>query len=297
MIHILDLQFKGLPHVIAAFLVETLEGPVLVETGPYSTFPNLVSEVKRVGYNIEDIQHVLLSHIHFDHAGASWALAEKGAKIHLHPFGFNHMLDPSKLVQSATRIYGDEMDTLWGALNPIAEDHLIICDHGEEVIIGDKSFIAWHTPGHARHHIAWQLDDVMFTGDVGGIKIDGGLIVPPCPPPDINLEDWNNSIELIIKSSVDKLYLTHFGLIEDKASHFKKLKYILNDWAEWMKPYALSNKPLDEVTPLFQEYVTSQLSDFGLSGEAIDQYEAANPAWMSVAGLMRYWRKKKGVKG
>ncbi|NNF34145.1 MAG: MBL fold metallo-hydrolase, partial [Saprospiraceae bacterium] len=159
MIHILDLQFKGLPHVIAAFLVETTAGPVLIETGPYSTFSNLVSEVNRVGYKLEDIQHVLLSHIHFDHAGASWALAEKGATLYLHPFGFRHMSDPSKLVQSATRIYGDEMDTLWGAMKPIPADKLKVCSHEEEVVIGDKTFIALHTPGHAKHHIAWQLNN------------------------------------------------------------------------------------------------------------------------------------------
>lgn len=292
MIHILDLQFKGLPHVIAAFLVETTAGPVLIETGPYSTFPNLVSEVKRVGYNIEDIHHVLLSHIHFDHAGASWALAERGATIYLHPFGFRHMSDPSKLVQSATRIYGDEMDTLWGALKPIPTNKLKVCNHEEKVVIGDSTFTAWHTPGHAKHHIAWQLNNQMFTGDVGGVKIEGGLIVPPCPPPDINVEDWNNSIVLIRQSPVDQLYLTHFGLVEEKESHLDNLEYILNDWAQWMKPYAEAETPISEVRPLFEKYVADQLREFGLSDQAIDQYEAANPSWMSVSGLMRYWRKK-----
>ena len=292
MIHILDLKFKGLPHVIAAFLVETSDGPVLIETGPYSTYTTLVAEIERVGYKVEEVQNVLLSHIHFDHAGASWALAEHGAKVFLHPFGYKHMLDPSKLVSSATRIYGDEMDTLWGALNPIPNDHLVVCDHGQEIIIGGQKFTAWYTPGHARHHIAWQLEDVMFTGDVGGIKIEGGLIVPPCPPPDIHLEDWNNSIELIRNSPVNTLYLTHFGKIEDKTSHLDKLNYILNDWAQWMKPHAEANSMIEEVTPQFELYVANQLKSFGLSGQAIAQYEAANPSWMSVSGLMRYWSKK-----
>jgi glyoxylase-like metal-dependent hydrolase (beta-lactamase superfamily II) len=184
------------------------------------------------------------------------------------------------------------MDTLWGALNPIPEEHLIICEDQKEITIGDHTFKAWHTPGHARHHIAWQLDDVIFTGDVGGIKIEGGLIVPPCPPPDINLEDWNDSIELIRKSSVDQLYLTHFGIVEDKETHFDKLQFILNDWAQWMKPYAETETDLEIITPLFEDYVANQLKDFGLSGQAIDQYEAANPSWMSVIRLMRHWKKK-----
>ena len=186
------------------------------------------------------------------------------------------------------------MEPLWGALNPIQEDRLITCDHEEEIKVGDKTFKAWHTPGHARHHIAWQLDDVMFTGDVGGVKIEDGLIVPPCPPPDINLEDWNDSIELIRNSTVDKLYLTHYGLIEDKETHLNQLQHILNDWAQWMKPHAESESPMAEVTQQFEKYVADQLREHGLSGQAIDQYEAANPSWMSVAGLMRYWRKKKG---
>ncbi|NNF36585.1 MAG: MBL fold metallo-hydrolase, partial [Saprospiraceae bacterium] len=117
-------------------------------------------------------------------------------------------------------------------------------------------------------------------------------IVPPCPPPDINLEDWNNSIVLIRQSQVDTLYLTHFGVVEDKESHLNKLEYILNDWAQWMKTHAEANTPVSEVTPQFEKYVAGQLREFGLSGQAIDQYEAANPSWMSVSGLMRYWRKK-----
>jgi glyoxylase-like metal-dependent hydrolase (beta-lactamase superfamily II) len=185
------------------------------------------------------------------------------------------------------------MDALWGALHPISEECLIICDHEEEIVVGDHTFTAWHTPGHARHHIAWQLDNVLFTGDVAGIKIDGGLIVPPCPPPDINLEDWNHSIALIRKSSVDTLYLTHFGMVEDVNSHLDSLQFMLNDWAQWMKPYAEAQSELSEVTPLFEQYVASQLKEHGLTGQAIEQYEAANPSWMSVSGLMRYWRKKK----
>jgi glyoxylase-like metal-dependent hydrolase (beta-lactamase superfamily II) len=292
MIHILDLQFQGLEDVIAAFIVETSDGPVLIETGPYSTYQQLVAGVAKNGYNIQDIKHVLVSHIHFDHAGASWALAENGAKIYLHPVGAPHMAHPEKLVQSATRIYGDQMDTLWGALKPIPEEQLIICQHNEPVIIGDQTFVPWHTPGHASHHIAWQWKDNLFTGDVAGVKIQEGMVVPPCPPPDINLEDWKESIDLIRKLPLNTLYLTHYGPIDSITNHLDALEEILHDWAYWIKPYVDAGHKQEEVVPLFQEYVAKQLTEFGISEHAQVQYESANPSYMSVSGLMRYWKKK-----
>lgn len=292
MIHIIDLKFQGLEDVIAAFIVETSKGPVLIETGPYSTYQQLVSGVAKTGYSILDIQHVLLSHIHFDHAGASWALAKDGANIYLHPVGAPHMAHPEKLVQSATRIYGDQMDTLWGALKPIPEDQLIVCNHSEPVKIGDQTFIPWHTPGHASHHIAWQWKDNLFTGDVAGVKIQEGMVVPPCPPPDINLEHWKDSIDLIRKLPLNHLYLTHYGPIDDIESHLDSLEEILHDWAFWMKPHVEAGKKAEEVVPLFEQYVASQLKAYGISDHALDQYESANPSYMSVAGLMRYWKKK-----
>lgn len=292
MVHIIDLQHQGLENVIASFLVETSKGPVLIETGPYSDFERLKSGVEDLGYTMSDIQHVLLTHIHFDHAGASWALADHGAKIYLHPVGKPHMASPAKLVKSATRIYGDQMDTLWGAINPIHSSLLITCDHGEEVKIGDTTFTAWHTPGHASHHIAWQCEDRLFTGDVAGVKINNKVVVPPCPPPDIHIEAWEASIVLIRQLPVTKLYLTHFGMVENINRHLDDLLDILNHWALWMKPHAESNDDIQDITPRFQKYVSVQLKEKGLTSAEIERYESANPSWMSVTGLIRYWKKK-----
>ena len=292
MIHTIDLKHQKLDNVIASFLVETSEGPVLIESGPYSAYPQLKTGVEKLGYHIDDIHHVLLTHIHFDHAGAAWALAEKGANIYVHPIGYPHMIDPSKLVNSATRIYGDQMETLWGALNPISPSNLVTCDHKETISIGDQSFVSWHTPGHANHHIAWQWNNNLFTGDVAGVKIQSGIIVPPCPPPDINLEKWQESINLIRSLPLAHLYLTHYGRIDDIPGHLDGLEKILYNWAQWMKPYAEEACDVKDITPLFQNYVAGQLKDFGISETGILQYESANPSWMSVAGLMRYWNKK-----
>ncbi|MCI4666685.1 MAG: MBL fold metallo-hydrolase [Bacteroidia bacterium] len=293
-IHTLDLNFLT-DEAIASFVVESSDGPVLVETGPHSTLKNLERGLSDLGYGLEDIKHVLLTHIHFDHAGAAWALAQKGAKVYVHPFGYKHLLAPSKLYNSAKRIYGDQMERLWGLMEGIAEENLISVEDGTEIIVGDATFIGWHTPGHASHHIAWQLGDLVFAGDVAGCKIKQGPVVPPCPPPDINIEDWHASIDRILGLKPSRILLTHFGEVSEVETHFNELKEILQDWAAWMKvPFEQGRDPRD-VTPEFQAYANGQLKAKGLSEKEVARYDAANPAWMSVAGLMRYWKKKLGA--
>ncbi|MDX1906953.1 MAG: MBL fold metallo-hydrolase [Bacteroidia bacterium] len=291
MIHTLDLHFQ-IPHAVAAFVVETSAGPVLVETGPYSTYPHLVQGLKALGYVPGDIRHVLLSHIHFDHAGAAWALAAAGATIYVHPAGYKHLLDPARLYGSAQRIYGDMMETLWGAMKPIPADQLVAPEHGETFYIGDTTFTAWYTPGHAVHHIAWQTDDTLFTGDVGGCKIMDGPVVPPCPPPDIDIEAWVSSLHLMRELAPARLYLTHFGEITTPEPHLTALETRLLDWAAWMKPWFEAGTPAQEIIPVFQQYVYAQLQASGVAADDLAAYEAANPAFMSVAGLLRYWQKK-----
>lgn len=292
MYHTLDLHFLGYDEAIASFLIESSKGPILIESGPYSTFAHLENALAKHGYKASDVKHVLLTHIHFDHAGAAWAFAKTGAKIYLHPFGAGHMHDPSKLVASATMIYGDQMDVLWGKMEGIPQSNLVEMANEETVTIGEHAFTALHTPGHAKHHIAWELGRTIFTGDVAGVKIGNGPVVPPFPPPDINLEDWNESIDLILSRNPEKIVLTHFEARTNVTEHMKQLKTMLNDWAYWVKEKAEAGMSADDITPLFMDYTNAQLKQQGVSAEGLKQYEAANPAWMSVAGLMRYWKKK-----
>lgn len=292
MIHIIDLQFLRVPQVIAAYLIETTDGPVLVETGPHSTFKTLKAGIEKVGFSISDIKHVFLTHIHFDHAGAAWAFAELGAKVYLHPAGYPHMIDPSRLVQSAKRIYKDKMDELWGQLRPIDAQQMQQVKDQEQFTIGDKTLIAHHTPGHAIHHIAWELEGHLFAGDVAGVAIEKGVVFPPCPPPDIQVEDWQQSLERIRQLDLHTIYLAHYGAIKQINSHLNLLEQRLLDWAQWMKPFAEQGSPLEEITRKFEHYVAEQLRAEGISEKGIKQYEAANPAWMSVAGLIRYWKLK-----
>ena len=292
MYHIIDLYYQGYEQVIAAFLIESHDGPILVETGPYSTFLALEKGLADHGYRPSDVKHVLLTHIHFDHAGAAWAFAQMGATIYVHSIGIDHLHDPARLTASAARIYGDQMDVLWGEMKGVPLENLRAVQRDEKLSIGGEEFTALHTPGHAAHHIAWQWDDAIFAGDIAGVKINGAPVSPPCPPPDVNLEDWKDSIDLILSRKPNSLILTHFGPEKDPFNHLRELIEILDNWASWMKKEYESGRPEGEITPQFMKYAADQLRSQGVSEHGIKQYEAANPSWMSVAGLIRYWQKK-----
>lgn len=292
-IHILDLNFSGQKNGIASFLIITSEGPILIETGPHSTLPNLEKSLAISGYKLEDIQNVLITHIHLDHAGAAWCFADNGAKIYLHPLGYHHMNDPSRLLSSAKMIYKEDMDRLWGTLKPIKEEQLVTVKHIETVTVCGLNFTAWHTPGHAKHHIAWQLEDHLFTGDVAGVSIQHGPVIPPCPPPDINIEEWQKSIDLIRSiPNISSLYLTHFGKITDITNHLNKLENALDAYSSFFLPYSKANKTIEQVLPEFRDFVKNYLIAHGMNSEDALSYEAANPSDKSATGLMRYWKKK-----
>jgi len=280
-IHTIDLKFLGNANGICAYLVETSIGPILVETGPHSTLDTLVAGINEIGYVKEDIKHIFITHIHLDHAGAAWCFAEHGAKIYLHPFGYRHMHDPSKLLASAKMIYQDKMDFLWGTLKPIPADQLIEVGHGDQVKIDDFVVSAWHTPGHAKHHIAWLIGKDLFTGDVGGVCINDGPVIPPCPPPDINFEDWESSIQVIEElEDVEAFYLTHFG------------KVTISAYSSFAQPYYEKGMSVDQMLPSLKEFVQEYLTSHGMPKSDALAYEGANPSDMSAAGLMRYWKKK-----
>ncbi len=297
MLHTLDLRFLQTEETIAAFLYETAAGPVLFECGPHSVFPALKSELKKYGYAPADLQALFLTHIHFDHAGAAWALAQEGVRVYVHPRGYKHLQDPSRLYASAQRIYGDKMQTLWGDMKSIEPDLLHPTEHNEIITVGDTKITALHTPGHAVHHIAWRVGDEIIAGDVAGVKIDGGPVVPPCPPPDIDLEAWENSIDLLLQSNIKALHLTHFGKITAVEKHLTDLRGILWNWANFIKPHYDKGTQAEEIIPAFSAYTEQQLRDAGADDALVQKYAYANPAWMSVAGLLRYWSKRLTVDG
>ena len=288
---VLDLHFQT-AGTVGAFLVRTSEGPVLVETGPESLFHNLESAVNGQGFALDDIRHVFITHIHLDHGGAAWRLARHGARVYVHPAGAPHLQDPSKLLGSARRIYGEDMERLWGRLEPIAQEQITPLEDGQVVRFGSLGLQAIHTPGHAIHHITYRLDDGLFTGDVGGIRIGDGPVIPPFPAPDIDLEAWADSIARMRAAAPIYIYPTHFGIKSDGMAHFDSLEANIQRIAAWVRDQMNAGATEEAMVPRFQAFMHDLLAGHGLPGSAIQDYEIADPAFMSVYGLARYWRKR-----
>jgi len=278
---------------ISCFLIPHKDGLVLVESGPHSTIPNLEKAVKENGYKLSDITDVLLTHIHLDHAGGAWCLAEQGAKIYVHPKGYTHLKNPEKLLASATKLYGALMDELWGTLKPIKGNQLFEVADRQILNINKLAFTAHYTPGHATHHIAWQLANVIFTGDVAGIRLNNGPVVPPMPPPDINIEDWHTSIERLESlENITTFYLTHGGKITDCKHHLTQLKNNLNEYANFIFTHYQKQTPKLALIEMFTQFSKELLVKNGGDSEAMKSYENSNPSFMAVSGLWRYWKKK-----
>src|ERR687889_2923918 len=236
-IEIIDLDFMNTGQVIASFLLLGEDGAsaALVETGPTNCLDRLTAGLKDRGVSFEDVRQVFLTHIHLDHAGASGHLSGvlPNATFYVHEVGYPHLADPSKLVKSATRIYGERMDELWGEARPVPEDRIKVLKDGEETETAEGVLVAHDTPGHAYHHLAYLEpgSGALFSGDVAGIRLPGQSYVrPPTPPPEIDLEAWVQSIGLIRQLSPESLYPTHFGRFDDVGRHLGELEQRLQSW-------------------------------------------------------------------
>jgi glyoxylase-like metal-dependent hydrolase (beta-lactamase superfamily II) len=238
------------------------------------------------------VTHVLLTHIHLDHAGAAGWLARQGAEIYVHPVGAPHMLNPEKLIASATRIYGDKMETLWGEFLPVPEDKLHIAQDAEEIVIGNLRFVPINTPGHAEHHHAYLFEDICFSGDVGGVRIPGyQYLRVPMVPPELHMERWHESMKRLRREKFVRIAPTHFGIYDDPEWHLHQVDRALDDVAHWMEEVMPSDPSIEELRQLFTEKTLAENDALGLSEEVVTAYQLANPPGMSADGLMRYWKK------
>jgi glyoxylase-like metal-dependent hydrolase (beta-lactamase superfamily II) len=293
MIHVLDTQHLGRRGIIAVTLLETETGPVLFDTGPESTFENVANELRKLGFAPSDVRHVFLSHIHFDHAGAAWRFAALGATIYVHPRGAPHLIDPAKLVVSATRLYGGEMERLWGKFSAIAPERVRILEADAVVRVAPFEIRAVETPGHASHHHIYHWDDTVFGGDVAGVRLGGGPPVPPLVPPELDIEAWRASIAKIRELKPVKLYLPHFGLVTAGiAGHLDALEARIVRWSLWFRDRLRAGDDEQAMRTAFASYVASELRSAAAAESELADYEQADPSFMAVSAATRYWRKR-----
>lgn len=291
MVKVLDLQFQGVEKVIASFLLQSREGPVLIETGPESTYARLEAALKQEGVHPKEVRHVFVTHIHLDHAGAAWRFAELGATVYVHPRGAPHLVDPSRLLASAERIYGAMLKPLWGELKEIPQERVRVLEDGEVVDLGGLRVQALETLGHASHHHAYLVDGLLFAGDIAGVRIAPGPVLPPTPPPDIHLESWYASLDRILALRPEVLYLTHFGPYRDVEAHLLALRGVLEEWAGWVLHRLKEGLSLEEMTERFEAYWRRGLEEAGVEGGLAQLYALADPPYMNLQGLVRYWQK------
>ena len=275
----LDLYYQGAERVIGSYLVETEDGPALFDCGPSTCLERLYAALRQRGLELQDLGHLLLSHIHLDHAGAAGVLVRQHPtlQVHVSEIGAPHLEDPSRLEASARRLYGDTFDTLWGELAPVPEANIRVV--GSDVL-GLECF---PSPGHASHHVCYLAGDgTLYAGDAAGVRLQPDrTVVPPTPPPEFDLEEWNRTIDEIEKRRPSRLALVHFGVAEDPGPHLAQLRQRLADWT------ARVGQGVTE-----QEFSESVRSDVAATGGDVDTYERAMPFWQSYAGLKRYWEQR-----
>lgn len=291
-----DLRFLDRPRVIATAVLQSVQGVALVDPGPTSCLATLEATLAAHGITVGDIATILLTHIHLDHAGATGTLvrANPSIQVYVHERGARHMIDPAKLLESARRLFGDEMDRLYGEFVPVPVANVRILTGGERIEVGDRAFEVAYTPGHASHHVSYYDADsrIAFVGDVAGIRTGPDLFVmPPTLPPDIDLEAWRDSVTLVERWQPDTLFVTHFGPHSGVSAHLQALLEGLETMSQ-MVLRTLEGEGTDEermarFTAEMRIHLRQRLSE--AEATLYDQASRLPYCWM---GLARYWRKK-----
>jgi glyoxylase-like metal-dependent hydrolase (beta-lactamase superfamily II) len=273
-VRVIDLMHLGRERVIGCWQVHD----VLVDPGPSSCLPTLLDALGH-----EPPRALLLTHVHLDHAGATGSLVRRwpALDVYVHERGARHLIDPARLVSSAARLYGAGMDRLWGEMLPVPERNLHVLEGGERLRGG--AFEVGYTPGHAAHHVCYLHEGTAFVGDVGGVRISpSSMIIPPAPPPDIDVEAWHQSIELIRSWRPERLARTHFGSGDDVAVQLDELSARLDEWSELARA-----GDRDAFIATVREQIRRSVG-----AERAETYQQATPAEQTYAGYERYWSNR-----
>lgn len=297
MFEIIDLNFQGEPAIIASYVLRGPRGVAVIETGPASTYPALKAGLAGLGVELAQVTDVLVTHIHLDHAGAAgWLAQETGATVHVHSVGAPHLADPTRLLASARRIYGDAMDALWGETAPVPAGQVHALADGDVIDAAGRRIHAVDTPGHAWHHMAYLLDGLCFTGDVAAVRLPALTHVRvPTPPPEIDLPTWRHSLARLRTLRPDRLVPTHFGPVgADTLSHLAAVEEQLGAAAEFVRSRWQAGEDSAAIVTAYKPWIAQRASDDGADPGAVHRYEVIVPSEMCVQGLVRYWQKQAG---
>jgi glyoxylase-like metal-dependent hydrolase (beta-lactamase superfamily II) len=291
---LIDTLHQGQPGVVASYLLDGPHGPGLVDVGSGATFENLLAGVRAAGCDPLRIERIILTHIHLDHAGATGALVQAlpRARVYVHRLGAPHLIDPSRLVRSARRIYGERMSELWGEIIPVPPERITVVDEGDVIAVGPGMMRVFYTPGHAVHHVA-PFDErhgYLFPGDVAGVRLeDPPLVRPPTPPPDLSLEDWYASLDRILALHPRRLFLPHFGAVDAIDAHIAQLRERLRDWGDLALADMRAHLDAESIARTFAESDVERLAELR-DPDAARRYEIAANYLMSAQGYVRYFQ-------
>ena len=293
----IDLDFLGRAHAIATVVLQGAGTVALIDPGPTTCLAHLERGLQSRGIRLDEVATILLTHIHLDHAGATGTIVRRypHIKVVVHERGAPHLVAPERLVESARRLWGADMDRLWGEVAPVPERSLHVVRGEEEVHAGDRTFAVAYTPGHASHHVSYfdSSSGIAFVGDTAGVCIDNGYVLPPTPPPDIDLESWRRSVERIEQWRPTSLFITHFGPVADVRPHFAKLLDHLDVLAALVRASLERPGTDDERAAQFAEDIRRELRR-RMPESQLAAYETAAQFHLLWRGLARYWRKKAG---
>jgi len=295
MTEFIDLNFRGSDRVIATAVLLGPDGVTLVDPGPTSCLPALEAGLRQRGLSLRDVRTLMITHIHLDHAGAVGTIVARvpAIRVYVHERGAPHMIDPAKLLASATRLYGDQMDALWGAFLPVPAANLTVLQGGERVATAGTTLRVAYTPGHAKHHVSYldETTGVAYLGDTGGVRVSGDYLIAPTPPPDIDLAAWRDSLSTIDAWQPVSLFLTHFGVVTGAKAHLARFRETLTAQAEAVRQSLTAGSTDEERTRVFVEQMRREVR------KAMPEHEAratelAAPFDQLWQGLERYWKKQ-----
>jgi glyoxylase-like metal-dependent hydrolase (beta-lactamase superfamily II) len=281
---------------VAAALLESGGHRAIIDPGPASTYATLRERLQTRGLSVAQLDAVLLTHIHLDHAGASGSLVCENPRlvVYVHKLGAPHMIDPSRLLASAARLWPDNLHQLFGETLPVPQESLRILEGGETLTLGARKLEVAYTPGHASHHVSYfdAAEGVAFVGDTTGIRINNGpYILPATPPPDISLEIWENSFAAILERRPSRLFLTHFGYAEKPAEHIDEFRRRLHRWAELAAEILRSASSELEAKETFVARAQVEMQE-RLGADEAEHHAFTAGLDLSFLGLARYLRKR-----